>query len=89
MRKWPTPQFAATALAAYPLWYHLPMVSKRRTGVSEDSSAKNRHGRASGVSRPKKASSTRTRTSLVGMTIYQPDLKPTPVGRKLLEALER
>jgi len=31
----------------------------------------------------------RTRTSLVGATIYQPDLKPSPAGRKLLEALER
>jgi hypothetical protein len=30
----------------------------------------------------------RTRTSLVGATIYQPDLKPSPVGQRLLEALE-
>jgi hypothetical protein len=33
--------------------------------------------------------STRTRTSLVGMTIYQPDLQPSALGRKLLDALER
>jgi hypothetical protein len=31
----------------------------------------------------------RTRTSIVGMTIYMPDIKPSARGRKLLEALER
>jgi hypothetical protein len=30
----------------------------------------------------------RTRTSIVGMTIYQPEVEPSPQGRKLLEALE-
>jgi len=35
-----------------------------------------------------KASPTRTHTSLVGMTICQPDIKPSPLGRKLIEALE-
>lgn len=35
-----------------------------------------------------KAAPTRTRTSLVGMTIYQADVEPSPQGRKLLEALE-
>ncbi len=72
------------------------MVSKRRASLNGDSSARNRQGHAS--DRPKKRASkkvylkatpTRTRTSLVGVTIYQPDLKPSPVGRKLLEALER
>jgi hypothetical protein len=29
-----------------------------------------------------------TRTSLVGATIYQPDIKPSPAGKKLLKALE-
>jgi hypothetical protein len=70
------------------------MDAKRRTGVNKDTSAKNGRLRASGVSAPrkhapKKTSSTRTRTSLVGMTIYQPDLQPSAVGRKLLEALKR
>jgi len=72
------------------------MASKRRTGLNGGSSTRTRQGRA-GISRPKKSASkklykaapTRTRTSLVGMTIYQPDLKPSPVGQKLLEALER
>jgi hypothetical protein len=35
-----------------------------------------------------KSKRARTRTSLIGMTIYQPDLKPSAKGRKLLEALE-
>lgn len=35
---------------------------------------------------PKRA---RVRTSLIGVTIYQPDLEPSPRGRRLLEALER
>jgi hypothetical protein len=81
---------------ALPLWYYLFMVTKRRS-FSGGSSASNRQGRAPAVARSKrhaskkgylKASPARTRTSLVGVTIYQPDLKPTPVGRKLLEALE-
>ena len=85
-------------VAAYPLWYYWPMVTKRRASFNGDSSARNRQGHASGIARPKKRASkkvylkatpTRTRTSLVGVTIYQPDLKPSPVGRKLLEALER
>jgi hypothetical protein len=74
------------------------MATKRRASFNGDSSARNRLGHASSISRPKKHASkktylktspTRTRTSLVGVTIYQPDLKPSPVGRKLLEALER
>jgi len=65
------------------------MVTKRRNGFSGDSSARNRLVRSSGVPKRKKTSSPRTRTSLAGMTIYQPDLKPSAVGRKLLESLER
>jgi hypothetical protein len=72
------------------------MVSKRRNSLNADSAARNRQTRTPRISpkkyakrAPLKATSTRTRTSLVGMTIYQPDLKPSPVGRKLLEALER
>lgn len=66
------------------------MVMKRHTGSNGDPAARAR-------SRPKKRASrksfykvapARTRTSLIGATIYQPDLKPSSVGRKLLEALE-
>ncbi len=74
------------------------MVTKRRTGINGSSSAKTRQRHASGGARSKKSASkkgslktspARTRTSLVGMTIYQPDLEPSAVGRKLLAALER
>ena len=63
------------------------MAMKRRSGSNGDSSSKVR-------ARPKKRASrklyfaVRTRDLLIGATIYQPDLKPSPVGRKLLEALE-
>jgi hypothetical protein len=30
----------------------------------------------------------RTRTSLIGVTIYQPDIESSPLGRKLLDALD-
>jgi hypothetical protein len=36
-----------------------------------------------------KSKRARTRTSLIGMTIYQPDLEPSAIGRKLLDALDR
>jgi len=29
-----------------------------------------------------------TRTSLIGVTIYQPDVEPSAKGRRLLEALD-
>jgi hypothetical protein len=35
-----------------------------------------------------KSKRARTRTSLIGMTIYQPDLKLSAIGRKLLDALD-
>jgi hypothetical protein len=35
-----------------------------------------------------KSKRARTRTSLIGMTIYQPDIKPSALGRKLLDALD-
>lgn len=67
------------------------MAMKRRSGSNRASSSKV-------CARPKKhaprklyfkrADTVRTRTSIVGATIYQPDLKPSPVGQKLLEALE-
>jgi hypothetical protein len=72
------------------------MVTKRRASFNAGSSS-NRQGHTPSVAKLKKraykkaylkASPTRTRTSLVGMTIYQPDVKPSPQGRKLLEALE-
>ena len=34
-----------------------------------------------------KSKRARTRTSLIGMTIYQPDLEPSARGRRLLDAL--
>lgn len=36
-----------------------------------------------------KSKRARTRTSLIGMTIYQPDIEPSAIGRKLLDALDR
>jgi hypothetical protein len=36
---------------------------------------------------PDASTEPRTRTSLIGMTIYQPDIEPSPRGRKLLEGL--
>ena len=67
------------------------MAMKRRSGSNGEPSSRVR-------ARPKKraprklyfknAGAARTRDSIVGATIYQPDLKPSPVGRKLLEALE-
>lgn len=35
-----------------------------------------------------KSKRARTRTSLIGMTIYQPDLKPSAKGRRLLDSLD-
>jgi hypothetical protein len=35
-----------------------------------------------------KSKRARTRTSLIGMTIYQPDLEPSAIGRRLLDALD-
>jgi hypothetical protein len=63
----------------------LVMVTKRRLG-SGSASGGGRGDHTNSVTRaPKKA---RTRTSLIGVTIYQPDLEPSPIGRKLLAALE-
>jgi hypothetical protein len=95
--KWRLLHRKSAAGSALSLWYYWLMVTKRRASYNGGSSSSNRQGHASGIARPKKrafekgylkASSSRTRTSLVGVTIYQPDLKPSPVGRKLLEALE-
>jgi hypothetical protein len=70
------------------------MVTKRRVSFNSGASS-SRQGRPLPTSKAKKRvhkayqkGSIRTRTSLVGMTIYQPDIKPSPQGRKLLEALE-
>jgi hypothetical protein len=37
---------------------------------------------------PHAANKARTRTSLIGVTIYQPDVEPSARGRRLLAALE-
>jgi hypothetical protein len=70
------------------------MVTKRRAALKSSLSgirqepnptpaAKKRTGKKAAPIRA------RTRTSLVGMTIYMPDIEPSARGRKLLEALER
>src|SRR5450631_2855767 len=69
------------------------MVTKRRavlksspSGIRQEPSpipaAKKRTGKKTTPTRA------RTRTSIVGMTIYMPDIEPSARGRKLLEALE-
>src|SRR6202041_3186503 len=70
------------------------MVTRRRaalksspSGIRQEPSptpaAKTRTGKRAAPTRA------RTRTSIVGMTIYMPDIEPSARGRKLLEALER
>ena len=63
----------------------LVMVIIRRSKNSPESRRmrKNHAGKL-----PDAANKARTRTSLIGVTIYQPDLEPSPRGRKLLEALD-
>jgi hypothetical protein len=77
----------------YDLWWviqdaavvALVMVTRRRLG-SGSASRGGLDAHTSSVPRaPRKV---RTRTSLVGMTIYQPDVEPSPQGRKLLDALD-
>ncbi len=70
------------------------MVTKRRVSLNSGSSSR-RQGHALPAVKAKRRvhkayqkGSIRTRTSLVGMTIYQPDIEPSLQGRKLLEALE-
>jgi hypothetical protein len=69
------------------------MVTKRRPGLNGASAPKGRWGQPAAIAGAKKGAKgylkPRTRTSLVGTTIYQPDIKPSSLGRKLLEALER
>jgi hypothetical protein len=65
------------------------MVTRRRMG-SGSASRNNRDAYSTSMKgsvkrAPKKA---RTRTTLTGMTIYQPDFEPSPRARKLLEALD-
>ncbi len=73
------------------------MVSKQRGSLRRKSSPSDGKGPQSRNSRAKKpasksvylrGTSTRTRTSLIGTTIYQPDVKPSILGRKLLAALK-
>jgi hypothetical protein len=67
------------------------MAMKRRSGSNGNSSSKVHARTKKHAPRKlyfKRTGAARTRTSLVGATIYQPDLKPSPVGQKLLEALE-
>jgi hypothetical protein len=71
------------------------MVTKRRTSIDAASFGKRAAHTGSAKRYPTRVPETpgkrapaRTRTSLVGMTIYQPDIEPSPQGRKLLDALE-
>jgi hypothetical protein len=57
--------------------------SGNRQAPSPAPAAKKRTGKKAAPTR------VRTRTSIVGMTIYMPDVEPSARGRKLLEALER
>jgi hypothetical protein len=63
----------------------LLMVINRR---SKSSSGSRRKRKNHAGNLPHATNKARTRTSLIGMTIYQPDLEPSPRGRKLLEALD-
>lgn len=63
----------------------LIMITRRRSS-SGSASRGRRDAHADSVRpAPKKP---RTRTSLIGMTIYQPDLEPSSQGRKLLDVLD-
>ncbi len=70
------------------------MVTKRRAVLKSSSSVIRQEPSPSPAAKKrtgKKAAPTRvrTRSSIVGMTIYMPDIEPSARGRKLLEALER
>jgi hypothetical protein len=62
----------------------LLMVMNRRSKSSPESrrKRKNHAGKL-----PHAANKARTRTSLIGVTIYKPDLEPSPRGRKLSHCL--
>jgi hypothetical protein len=65
------------------------MVTRRRMGSGSASRGRRDAQTLSMTSTAKRApKKARTRTSLIGVTIYQADLEPSPRGRKLLEALE-
>jgi len=61
------------------------MVTKRRLGCGSASHG-GRDAHTSTVTRARMK--VRTRTPLIGVTIYQPDLEPSTKGRKLLDALD-
>ena len=65
------------------------MVTRRRMGGSSASRGKSDADTLSMMSSVKRApKKARMRTTLIGVTIYQPDLEPSPLGRRLLEALD-
>ena len=67
------------------------MTSMRRSMVNRGSSGKLRDTTPAVTGSRKRAPTKKgatTRTSLIGMTIYQPDVEPSPQARKLLDALE-
>lgn len=74
------------------------MVTKQRAPIQKKPSIRNLEGPLPRMSRAKKivdkkdvlkSASVRARTSIVGTTIYHPDVKPSALGRKVLAALER
>jgi hypothetical protein len=62
----------------------LIMVTRRRLCSGSESRGR-RDAHTSGVTHAPKRP--RTRTSLIGVTIYQPDVEPSAKGRRLLDAL--
>jgi hypothetical protein len=61
------------------------MITNRR---SKRSSASRRKRKPHAGNLPHASTEPHTRTSLIGTTIYLPDIEPSPRGRKLLEALD-
>jgi hypothetical protein len=63
----------------------LIMVNRRQFGAVSRSHGRRDADRTSMTHPSKKP---RTRTPLIGMTIYQPDIEPSLIDRKLLDALD-
>ena len=61
------------------------MVTKRQLGCGSASHGRRDAHTSTVTGAPMKV---RTRNSLMGVKIYQPDLEPSPKGRKLLDALD-
>ena len=62
------------------------MVTNQSSKSRAELRLKRKNSAGNSLHAPKRA---RVRTSIKGATIYQPDLEPSPRGRRLLEALDR